>query len=94
MLTGWAVWDIEGDPDTMIAAADALRRRITAGALTAPSSELVLFGVARMLDAVAHTLVYRPADCHEVVTSAMDIARCVTSHLVPAEGKSNSGGRR
>ncbi len=79
-------WSLHGDPARLTAAARVLRdgdaERLFG---TRFPGEFVLFGVARLLDAVAHDLRDHVDLSHAVVSAATEVAEHVLAY-VPRDG--------
>jgi hypothetical protein len=87
-----ASWGIHGDPALLIDAARRLRLGIEAGGYRSrPPGEYAMFGLARLLDAIAFTMHIDGAVHHTVVSGATEIAHHVLSYLLPVGG---ADGRR
>jgi hypothetical protein len=80
-----ATWGVHGDHDLLVEAARILRYGHGLGVFRShPPGEPALFGLARLLDALAFSL-HRGDEVHHIVVSgAMEIARHVTTYLLPS----------
>jgi hypothetical protein len=77
-----AAFGLGGDPDVLTVAADQLRADIARGGYrTQPPGEFAMYAVARLLDSLAGSLRRCQPLRHEVVSSAMEIARHVRTYL-------------
>ncbi len=77
-------WSIHGDPALLVDAARRLRTGIEAGIYRShPPGEYAMFGLARMLDAVAFSMHIDGAVHHTVVDGATEIAHHVLRYLLP-----------
>jgi hypothetical protein len=77
-------WSIHGDPALLVEAARKLRLGIEIGVYRSyPPGEYAMFGLARMLDAVAFSMHVDGAVHHTVVSSATEIAHHVLRYLLP-----------
>ncbi|OLT18163.1 hypothetical protein BJF78_11985 [Pseudonocardia sp. CNS-139] len=77
-----AAWAMNGDPALLTSAAALLRDGIDRGFYRGhPPGEYTMFGVARILDAVALQVQNGERLHHTVVSAAMEIARHVTTYL-------------
>ncbi len=79
-----------GDPDVLTVAADQLRADIARGGYrTHPPGEFAMYAVARLLDSLAGSLRRGRPLRHDVVSSAMEIARHVRTYL-PRLGRTDA----
>jgi hypothetical protein len=77
-------WGVHGDPALLVEAARKLRLGIEMGVYRShPPGEYAMFGVARLLDAVASSMHIDGAVHHTVVSSATEIAHHVLTYLLP-----------
>jgi hypothetical protein len=77
-------WGIHGDPALLVAAARKLRLGLELGVYRShPPGEYALFGLARLLDAVAFSMHVDGAVHHTVASSASEIAHHVVDYLFP-----------
>jgi hypothetical protein len=80
-----ATWGVHGDPDQMVEAARILRYGLELDVFRSHApGEYALLGLARLLDAVAFSLHRGNEVHHTVVSGAMEIARHVTTYLLPS----------
>jgi hypothetical protein len=78
-------WSITGDPVLLINAARKLRLGVEVGAYGShPPGEYAMFGMARLLDAIAFSMCVDGAVHHTVVSGATEISRNVLDYLLPA----------
>jgi hypothetical protein len=79
-----ASWGIHGDPALLVAAARKLRLGMDAGIHRShPPGEYAMFGLARLLDAVAFAMHVDGAVHDTVVTGATEVAHHVLHYLLP-----------
>ena len=79
-----------GDPDVLTVAADQLRADIARGGYrTHPPGEFAMYAVARLLDSLAGSLRRGRPLRHDVVSTAMEIARHVQTYL-PRLGRTDA----
>jgi hypothetical protein len=77
---------IRGEPELLVAAAAELRGAPAGRLDGAPlPGEFVMFGVARLLDALAAAMRGERGLPHDVVSAGEDLARHVLTYLVPGE---------
>lgn len=77
-------WGLRGDPDLIVEAARRLRAGIEQGLYRAqPPGEYAMFGLARLLDAVAYSMRLDSTVHRTVVSGAMEIAHHVLTYLHP-----------
>jgi hypothetical protein len=77
-------WGLHGEQARLVEAARILRCGIKLELFRSnPFGEYVMFGVARLLDALAHSLRSGDDVHHTVVSGAMEIADHVTTYLLP-----------
>jgi hypothetical protein len=77
-------WGLHGEQARLVEAASILRCGIELELYRSnPLGEYVMFGVARLLDALAHSLRSGDDVHHTVVSAAMEIADHVTTYLLP-----------
>jgi hypothetical protein len=77
-------WGVHGDPALLVEAARTLRLGIEMGVYRShPPGEYAMFGLARMLDAVAFSMHIHGAVHHTVVSGAVEIAHHVLRYLLP-----------
>jgi hypothetical protein len=75
-------WSIRGDPELLTDAADRLRCGIVRGVYRSqPPGEYAMFGIARLLDSLAHSMRHGAALHHDIVSSATEVARHVITYL-------------
>lgn len=75
-------WTIQGDPALLVEAARKLRLGIDRGVYRShPPGEYAMFGVARLLDAIAFSMHVDGAVHHTVISGATEIAHHVLDHL-------------
>ena len=80
-----ATWGVHGDYDLLVEAARILRYGLESGVFRShPPGEYALFGLARLLDALAFSLHRGNEVHHTVVSGAMEIAHHVQTYLLPA----------
>jgi hypothetical protein len=78
-------WGLHGDPALLVEAAQRLRLGIRAGVYRSqPPGEYAMFGVARLLDAIAFSMHVEGATHPRVVTGATEVAHHVLTY-VPAD---------
>lgn len=76
-------WTIQGDRALLVEAARELRLRIDRGVHRPhPPGEYAMFGVARLLDAIAFSVHVDGAVHHTVVPRGTEIAHHVLDHLL------------
>jgi hypothetical protein len=79
-----APWSLHGEQERLVEAARILRYGIELGLYRSnPLGEYGMFGVARLLDALAHSLHTRNDVHHTVVSAAMEVADHVVTYLLP-----------
>jgi hypothetical protein len=84
LTAGTSSWGIHGDPALLVEAARRLRLGIEMGVYRShPPGEYAMFGVARLLDAVAFSMHIDGAVHPTVVSGAMEIAHHVLTYLLP-----------
>jgi hypothetical protein len=77
-------WGLHGDPDLLVQAAERLRHGIELGVYRSrPPGEYAMFGVARMLDAIAYSMRMDGALQRTVVSSATEVAHHVLAYVHP-----------
>ena len=77
-------WGIHGDPALLVAAAQRLRLGIEQGFYRShPPGEYAMFGLARLLDAIAFSMHIDGAVHHTVVSGATEVAHHVLTYLLP-----------
>jgi hypothetical protein len=77
-------WSIHGDPALLVGAARKLRQGIETGLVRShPHGEYAMFGMARLLDAIAFSIYVDGAVHHTVVSGATEIAHHVLTYLLP-----------
>ncbi|MCO1659923.1 hypothetical protein [Pseudonocardia humida] len=77
-------WSVHGDPALLVEAAQRLRLGIEMGVYRShPPGEYAMFGLARLLDAVAFSMHVDGAVHHTVVSGATEIAHHVLKYLLP-----------
>jgi hypothetical protein len=77
-------WGLHGDPGLLVEAAARLRRGIEAGVYRShPPGEYAMFGVARMLDAIASSMRIDGRMQLTVVSSATEVAHHVLTYVHP-----------
>jgi hypothetical protein len=77
-------WGLHGDPDLLVEAAQRLRHGIEMGVYRShPPGEYAMFGVARMLDAIAFSMRLASAVDLTVVSSATEVAHHVLRYVHP-----------
>jgi hypothetical protein len=85
LATADSPWSIHGDPALLVAAARKLRLGIDQGTYRShPPGEYAMFGIARLLDAIAFSMHVDGAVHHTVASSAAEIAHHVVDYLLPA----------
>ena len=95
LTAGTSSWGIHGDPALLVEAARTLRRGIEMGVYRShPPGEYAMFGVARLLDAVAFSMHIDGAMHYTVVSSATEIAHHVLTYLPAVERACNGRGVR
>jgi hypothetical protein len=73
-------WGIHGEPDLLVEAARKLRLGIKMGAYHShPPGEYAMFGIARLLDAIASAMRVSHAPHPQVVSAAAEVAHHVLS---------------
>lgn len=78
-------WGLRGDPALLVEAAQRLRLGVRAGVYRSqPPGEYAMFGVARLLDAIAFSMQTEGATHPRVVSGATEVAHHVLTY-VPAE---------
>jgi hypothetical protein len=83
-----------GDPDILTMAADRLRADIARGGYrTHPPGEFAMYAIAQLLDSLAGSLRRGQPLRHDVVSSAMEIARHVRTYLARPDGPRHQGQR-
>jgi hypothetical protein len=88
-------WGIDGDPALLVEAARRLRLVIERGLCRShPPGEYAMFGLARLLDAVAFSMHVNGAVHHTVVSGATEVAHHVLMYLIPSIGKDDHDERR
>jgi hypothetical protein len=79
-----APWSLHGEQERLVEAARTLRSGVTLGAYRTHSrDEYAVFGVARLLDAIAFSLRIGDDVHHTVVSGAMEIADHVLTYVRP-----------
>ena len=77
-------WGIHGDPALLVAAAKQLRLGIERGfSHSHPTDEYAMFGLARLLEAIAFSMHVDSAVHHTVVSGATEVAHHVLTYLLP-----------
>ena len=77
-------WGMHGDPDLLVEAARKLRLGIEMGVYRShPPGEYAMFGVARLLDAIAFAMHIDGAAHPRVVSGATEVAHHVLSYQFP-----------
>lgn len=77
-------WGIHGDPAMLVEAARRLRLGIDMGVYRShPPGEYAMFGLARLLDAIAFSIHIDGAVHHTVVSGATEVAHHVLAYLLP-----------
>jgi hypothetical protein len=77
-------WGIHGDAGLLVEAARRLRLGIAAGVYRSrPPGEYAMFGVARLLDAVAFSMRVDGATHPRVVSAATEVAHHVLTYQLP-----------
>jgi hypothetical protein len=80
-----ATWGVHGDQDLLVEAARILRYGLESGVIRSHlSGEYAIFGLARLLDALAFSLHRGNEVHHTVVSGAMEIAHHVKTYLLPS----------
>ncbi|GAA4706190.1 hypothetical protein Prum_007340 [Phytohabitans rumicis] len=75
-------WGLHGDPDLLVEAAERLRHGIEMGVYRShPPGEYAMFGMARMLDAIAFSMRLDSALHRAVVSSATEVAHHVLAYV-------------
>jgi hypothetical protein len=78
-------WGLHGDPALLVEAARRLRSGVQAGVFRSqPPGEYAMFGVARLLDAIAFSMRVDGATHPRVITDATEVAHHVLTHLSAA----------
>ena len=79
-----APWSLHGEQTRLVAAARTLRSGIALELYRShPLDEYAMFGVARLLDAIAYSLRTGDGMNHTVVSGAMEIADHVMTYVLP-----------
>jgi hypothetical protein len=79
-----APWSLHGEQARLVEAARTLRSGAALEVCRSyPLDEYVMFGVARLLDAIAHSLRVGDDVHHTVVSGAMEIADHVLTYVLP-----------
>jgi len=79
-------WGIHGDAGLLVEAARRLRLGITSGVYRLhPPGEYAMFGIARLLDAVAFSMRVDGATHPRVVSSATEVAHHVLTYRLPED---------
>jgi hypothetical protein len=77
-------WGIHGDPGLLVEAARRLRLGIEMGVYRShPPGQYAMFGVARLLDAVAFSMHTEGATHPRVISSASEVAHHVVRYQLP-----------
>ena len=85
-------WTIRGEPALLTGAAAELRSAPLGRADGAPlPGEFVMFGLARLLDALAAAMWGSRELPHDVVSAAEELSRLVRTHLRPSGGDDGRG---
>jgi hypothetical protein len=89
-----AAWSLHGEQAVLVEAARTLRSGATLEVYRShPLDGYPMFGVARLLEAIAHSLHVSDDVHHTVVSAAMEIADHVTTYVLPmvraADGERN-----
>lgn len=83
-LSADASWSVHGDPALLVEAAQKLRFGIEMGVYRShPPGEYAMFGLARLLEAIAFSMHIDGAVHHTVVSGATEIAHHVLKYLLP-----------
>jgi hypothetical protein len=78
-------WSVHGDPALLVEAARRLRLGIEMGVYHShPPGEYAMFGLARLLDAVAFSMHIDGAVHYTVVSGATEVAHHVLTYLFPS----------
>jgi hypothetical protein len=78
------MWGVHGDPALLVDAARKLRLGIEIGVYRShPPGEYAMFGLARLLDAIAFSMHIDGAVHPATVSGATEIARHVLRYLLP-----------
>lgn len=91
-----AAWSLHGEHAVLVEAARTLRSALTLEVYRShPLDEYARFGVARLLEAIAHSLRVGDDLHHTVVSAAMEIADHVMTYVLPmvqaGDGERNVG---
>jgi hypothetical protein len=79
-----AAWGLHGDPALLVEAARRLRLGIEMGEYRGrPPGEYAMFGVARLLDAIAFSMHIDGAAHPRVVSGATEVAHHVLRYVLP-----------
>jgi hypothetical protein len=91
-LPSTAPWSLHGEQTRLVEAARTLRCGVALEVYRSqPLDEYAMFGVARLLDAIAYSLRIGDDVHHTVVSGAMEIADHVLAYALPAVRQSGHG---
>ena len=83
---GTSSWGLHGDPALLVEAARRLRLGIEKGVYRSqPPGEYAMFGIARLLDAIAFSMRVDGGAHAGVVSAATEVAQHVLKYVLPTD---------